>query len=142
MSQFERRNEDLERVLNCTLAKYGLLGLGLVCVGLGIVGIFLPVMPSTIFFLIALWAFSKSSLRAHQWLYNHPKYGPPLQDWHKHKVIPVKAKILASVMITASFLYVTLVVAQTWLMPTVVGLVLAGVLAFILTRPHRSADVV
>jgi len=133
-------SDDVSGILACTMAKYGLFALGTVCVALGIAGMFLPVMPTTIFFIIALWAFSKSSLRAHRWLYEHPKYGPPLQAWHRHKVIPVKAKILAAATITASFLYVTLFVASGWMLPIGLGLVLASVLAFILTRPS-VADV-
>ena len=130
-----------ERVLACTSARYGLLALGIVSVGLAIAGAFLPVMPSTIFFLIALWAFSKSSLRAHSWLYNHPKYGPTLQDWHRHRAIPVKAKLLATVMILLSFGYVTVFVATSWMLPAVLGAILSAVLLFILTRPHNLNDI-
>ena len=130
-----------ERVLACTSARWGLLVLGFTSVGLGIAGAFLPVMPSTVFFLIALWAFSKSSLRAHRWLFNHPKYGPTLQAWHEHKVIPFKAKLLATVMITGSFAYVTIFVATTWMLPVILGAVLSAVLLFILTRPHNLSDI-
>ncbi len=136
----EQLSED--NVMACTSVRYGLLALGFGCVGLGIVGIFLPVMPTTIFFIIALWAFSKSSVRAHQWLYNHPRFGQQLQAWHQHKVIPLKAKVMAVSMITASFLFVTLYVAESWLVPVILGLVLGSVVLYIVTRPHRIADVV
>ena len=136
----ERSSEG--NVMACTSVRYGLLALGFGCVGLGIVGMFLPVMPTTIFFIIALWAFSKSSVRAHQWLYNHPRFGRQLQAWHQHKVIPLKAKVLAVSMITASFLFVTIYVAESWLVPVILGLVLGSVVLYIVTRPHRIADVV
>ena len=78
MSMKSSRNipEIQDGIMNCTWIRYGLITLGLASTGLGIAGIFLPVMPSTVFFLIALWAFSKSSRRLHEWLYTHPKYGP------------------------------------------------------------------
>lgn len=114
-----------------------LLALGWVCVGLGVVGMFLPVMPTTVFLLIAAWAFSKCSLRFHRWLYEHPRLGRPVRDWHEHGVIPVRAKALAVTMMTASLLFVTLFVAESWILPASLAIVLAGVAAFILTRPSR-----
>ena len=68
--------------------------LGWLCVGLAFIGIFLPGIPTTPFLLVALWAFAKSSKRFHSWLLNHKKFGPILQNWESHKVVPRKAKIL------------------------------------------------
>ena len=68
--------------------------LGWLCVGLAFVGIFLPGIPTTPFLLVALWAFAKSSKRFHSWLLNHKKFGPILQNWESHKVVPRKAKIV------------------------------------------------
>lgn len=125
------------RALSCTGLRYGLLAFGWLCVGLGVVGMLLPVMPTTIFLILALWAFSKSSLRFHAWLYRHPRLGRTLRAWHRHRVIPLPAKCLAVTMMSASLLYVTLFVAQGWLLPALLGLTLASVAAYILTRPHR-----
>lgn len=71
------------------------MGLGWLFFALGIIGAFLPVMPTTLFMIMALWAFANSSERLHAWLYNHPKFGPALQHWDQHRVIPVHAKIAA-----------------------------------------------
>tara|TARA_B100001123_G_C15183893_1_gene976486 strand:+ start:620 stop:991 length:372 start_codon:yes stop_codon:yes gene_type:complete len=68
--------------------------LGWLCVCLAFIGIFLPGIPTTPFLLVALWAFAKSSKRFHSWLLNHKKFGPILQNWESHKVVPRKAKIL------------------------------------------------
>ena len=64
-----------DRVRRFPPARYAMLGFGWICVGFGIVGVFLPVWPSTVFFLLALWAFSNSSQRFHNWLYTHPRFG-------------------------------------------------------------------
>ena len=58
------------------------------------VGTFVPGIPTTIFLIVALWAFAKSSKKFHSWLLNHKRFGPILQNWESHKVVPRKAKIL------------------------------------------------
>ena len=133
-------NDDLpdSRLLTCTWIRVGVFLFGLVSVGLGIVGMFLPVMPSTIFFLIGLWAFSKSSVRFHGWLYNHPRFGQSLRDWHQHRAIPLKAKMMAVALISLSFFVILVFVAQAWLL-ILLGIVLGAVVVFIVTRPHNIA---
>lgn len=123
----------------CTGIRYGLLAFGWLNVFLGIVGFFLPVVPSTIFLLIALWAFSKSSPRFHRWLYDHPRFGKTIRDWHAHRVIPAPAKALAVTMMAASLAFVSLYVAESWTLPTILAAILTGVSGYILTRPSRVA---
>jgi len=71
-----------------------LLALGWFCVGLAFIGIFLPGIPTTPFLIVALWAFAQSSKKFHAWLLNHKRFGPILQNWESHRVVPRKAKIL------------------------------------------------
>ena len=71
-----------------------LLGIGWVCVGLAFIGVFVPGIPTTIFLIVALWAFARSSKVFHSWLLNHKKFGPILNNWQTHKVVPPRAKIL------------------------------------------------
>jgi uncharacterized membrane protein YbaN (DUF454 family) len=126
----------------CPGVRHGLIAFGWLNVGLGVVGMFLPVMPTTVFLLIALWAFSKSSLRLHRWLYGHPRLGRSIRAWHAHRVIPVRAKIAAVAMMATSLLYVTLYVADNWILPSALAAVLCGVSSFILTRLSRIAPAV
>ena len=71
-----------------------LLSLGLLCVGLAFIGIFIPGIPTTPFLIVALWAFAQSSKKFHAWLLNHKRFGTVLRNWESHKVVPIKAKIL------------------------------------------------
>ena len=123
----------------CAGIRYGLLAFGWLNVLMGIAGFFLPVVPSTIFLLIALWAFSKSSPRFHRWLYNHPRFGKTIRAWHEHRVIPAPAKALAVTMMAASLAFVSLFVAESWMLPAILAAILSGISGFILTRPSRVA---
>ena len=77
-----------------------LISLGWLCVSLGFIGIFVPGIPTTIFLIIALWAFAKSSKKLHYWLLHHKRFGPILNNWQKHKVVPRRAKILMVVLMS------------------------------------------
>ena len=113
------------------------LFLGWLCFGLGVLGVFLPVLPTTPFMLLALGAFARSSERLHHWLYNHPTYGPPLQQWRMHRVIPLRAKLIALGCMALSLIY--LVVFSNAPGPAVwAAAALMGVGAgYILTKPSR-----
>ena len=82
------------------MKKIILLSLGWICVGLGFIGIFVPGLPTTIFLIVALWAFTKSSNKLRIWLLNHKKFGPFLRDWQEHRVVPLRAKILMVILQT------------------------------------------
>tara|TARA_Y100000588_G_C13905610_1_gene774835 strand:- start:376 stop:819 length:444 start_codon:yes stop_codon:yes gene_type:complete len=116
------------------LVRFFLIGFGWLNVGFAAIGVVVPGIPTTIFLLIALWAFSQSSERLRSWLYNHPIFGRFLQDWKKHGVIPRKAKIAAlSVMFVS---WVILVLFSTkWMIWGSAGLVMLCVAGFIATRP-------
>lgn len=68
---------------------------GCLFVGLGVLGAVLPVVPTTPFLLVALWAFSKSSARLERWLLEHPRFGPRLVAWRTDRVIPLPVKLTA-----------------------------------------------
>ena len=66
--------------------------LGFFCVGMAYIGFVTPGIPFSIFLVTAAWAFSKSSKKMHDWLYNHPWFGEFLTNWTHYKVFPLKAK--------------------------------------------------
>ena len=67
---------------------------GFISLGLGFIGAFLPILPTTPFAILAAFLFSKSSPRLEQWILDLPAVGPLVKDWRQHKVINPKAKIL------------------------------------------------
>ncbi len=117
-----------------------LLGFGCFNVGLGVIGVVVPGMPTTVFLIVALWAFSKSSERFRLWLWNHEKFGPPLRAWHEHRVIPLRAKILAAVMMALSFVFVLFFVAESWILPAAMAAVMIPAALYIITRAGRAPE--
>lgn len=120
--------------------RFLLFVLGWLLFGLGFVGAFVPVLPTTPLMLLALWCFARSSTRFHDWLYAHQVFGPPLQQYRQHRVIPLVAKCVAVLFMSASLVYmfVFLKVAM-W-----VKLLLAGGMAlgawFILSKPSLPPE--
>ena len=108
--------------------------------GLGAVGTVVPGLPTTPFMLLALWAFSKSSKRFHDWLYAHRLFGPPLNQWRTHRVIPVKAKVLAVVTMLASFTYLAFFTEVNTLVKTTVALAMLSGAVFILSQSSRVTE--
>ncbi|MDK3017861.1 YbaN family protein [Pseudodonghicola flavimaris] len=109
-------------------------GLGLISVGLGIVGIFLPLLPTVPFMLLAAFLFSRSSPRLHNWILSHKTFGPLIEDWNRSGAIRPRAKRLATLSIVAVFL-VSVVLGVRPLILLIQAAVLGAVLIFLWTRP-------
>ena len=77
--------------------------LGILSLSLGYVGILIPGLPTTVFILIAAWAFSKCSDRFTNWLENHRLFGPMILNWKTYRGLSRRAKKLAIVMIVPTF---------------------------------------
>jgi uncharacterized protein len=69
---------------------------------LGIIGIFLPLLPTAPFVLLAAWCFARGSRKWERWLLQHPRFGHMVRDWRAHRAIPLRAKQLATVMMACS----------------------------------------
>ena len=110
------------------------IGAGWMFVGLGVIGAFLPVMPTTVLLIAALACFTRGSPRLEAWLLDHPRFGPPLRAWKEEGAISARAKRAAVGAMTVSWI-VVLMASSHWLVPTVVGAVLVMVAAYVLTRP-------
>ncbi|TLP49111.1 DUF454 domain-containing protein [Cohaesibacter sp. CAU 1516] len=111
------------------------MSIGLILSGIGIAGAFLPVLPSTIFFIGAAYFFARSSPRLEAWLLTHPLFGPPVVAWQDHGAIPRKAKYLAFAGMALGFVsFLYLVQPGLWLLVGV-SLFFAASALYVGTRP-------
>lgn len=78
-------------------------GLGTLFLLLGLFGLFLPVLPTTPFLLLAAACFARSSRRIFNWLLDNPRFGPLIREWREYRAIPHRAKRIALVLIALSF---------------------------------------
>ena len=91
------------------------LAAGVVSLVTGIVGIFLPLLPTTPFVLLAGYCVARSSTRCERWLLTHPRFGPIIADWRANRAVPLRAKQFAVVMMALSS------ASAWWLLPPKVG---------------------
>ncbi|MBI1339186.1 DUF454 family protein [bacterium] len=111
------------------------LALGVFFVGVGFVGAFLPLLPSTVFFIIAAACFARASPRLERWLLTHRTIGPPLIAWRERGAIPRPAKIAAWTGIALGFAAFELVAHPALWLTGAVGVLLLGVAVWIGSRP-------
>ena len=109
------------------------LVLGLASLSLGIVGIVLPLLPTTPFLLLSAFCFARSSDRLHAWLLAHRIFGPLIENWHRERAIARSAKMAATAACAVVFA-VSLVLKAPVIVLLVQALVLTCVLTFIWTR--------
>lgn len=96
------------------MLRYFLLAIGWLSVALGVIGIFLPVLPTTPFLLLAAACFARSSPRFYQWLVEHPRLGPWIRDYLDGNGIPLKGKVYAIGLMWASILFSCYLVPLVW----------------------------
>lgn len=89
---------------------------GALALALGVLGIFLPLLPTTPFVLLAAFCFARGSARCEAWLLGHPRFGPMVRDWRTYRAVPLRAKQAAWLMMSISSLISALVMTRLrWL---------------------------
>lgn len=112
-----------------------LLIVGWLSLILGVIGVFLPLLPTTPFVLLSAACFSKSSERLHRWLLTRPHLGKLVIDWEQRGAISLRAKILSTVMIVLLFSYTFIYVDVLIWIKVIVSLIGISIMTFIWTRP-------
>ncbi len=111
--------------------------LGLISLGLGLVGVVVPLLPTTVFMIFAAYAFSRGSPRLQAWIETHPRFGPPVRRWQREGAIAPGHKRAAVLAMAAGFGLSLALRLPAWAL-AVQALCLAGAAAFVLTRPDGS----
>lgn len=122
--------------------RYLLIGIGSAAVALGMLGVVLPLLPTTPFLLLAAACFSRSSERFHDWLMNMPAFGQHIRAYKAGKGIPFRVKVTA-----LTVLWVTILTSVIWMVPVlfVKGLLIviaAAVTMHIVRLPNHHPETV
>ena len=114
--------------------RWVMFALGWVCVVLGIIGLVTPVMPGTVFLILAAWLFSRSSPRFEAWLLGHPQLGPSVVAWRENGAVPRWAQFVATGSMAFSFV-ILIVIGLSVPILGLIAAIFVGVSAYLLTRP-------
>ncbi len=90
------------------------IALGILSLGLGILGIFLPLLPTTPFLLLAASLFFRSSPKLYKWLLNHKHLGPYIRQFREHKAIPLRGKIVSISLVWITISYCAITISPLW----------------------------
>lgn len=104
------------------IKKYLLIFLGSVALTLGMIGIVLPILPTTPFLLLASFCYLRSSKQLYQWLINHKLLGPVIKNYMVHKAVTKRAKTCALI-----FLWISLIVSSVLIFNIYLSLLLASI---------------
>jgi uncharacterized membrane protein YbaN (DUF454 family) len=122
------------------IGKKVLVVFGCTSLGLGILGIFLPLLPTTPFLLLSAWLFGKSSDRLYAWLLSHKTLGPYIKSYREEKVIPLKAKIVSIALLWATITYTALWVINPMWLKVLLFAIAIGVSIHILSFKTRKRN--
>lgn len=107
---------------------------------LGIIGIFVPLMPTTTFLILAAWCFARSSRRMENWLLNHRTFGPPIRAWRESGAISRRHKLYSlGGMALGYAIFFAGARPQLWL-ALLVAVVMLAIVAFVVTRPEPQTQ--
>ena len=110
-----------------TLSRQLLMTIGIMAVGLGTAGIFLPLLPTTPFLLLAAACFIRSSDRLYQWLIHNRWFGSYIRNYQEHRAIPLRAKVTALVLLWTTMTYSVFILLRHWALQVLLILIAAAV---------------
>ena len=113
---------------------------GWLMVALGFIGALLPVMPTTIFLMMAVACFARSSPRFEQWLLQHPQFGPPLRQWREEGAISRKGRRMAFIGMAAGYVIFWLSARPGWGLGLGVAAFFVAGAVYVGTRPLPRAQ--
>ncbi len=128
------------RVLAYPPLRYAVLAFGWLMFAIGIISVPVPLFPSSVFLLAAVWAFSLSSPRFRAWILKRRWLNAALRARNLQRAFLRYGMILAIGTMIVSLAVVVLIVAESWLAPIAVAAILVPLARYILSRPRTEAD--
>ncbi len=113
---------------------------GIALVVIGIVGIFVPLLPTTGPLILAAWCFARSSKRAEAWLVNHALFGPPIVAWRQNGAIARKHKLMSLAGMSVGLVVFVVTARPALWLGLLVAATLVGCAVFVWTRPEPGQD--
>lgn len=114
--------------------------IGIVFFSVGLIGAFLPLLPTTPFMLLAVWAFSRSSERLHNYVWHHPRFGQAVRDWALYRIVPRKAKLGAVMVMASSAAFMIFLSDIPWWGISSACLIMLVVATWLCTRPEQADE--
>ena len=125
-----------------TLSKEFLIFVGVLSVGLGTAGIFLPLLPTTPFLLLAAACFSRSSDKLYQWLHTHKWFGRYIKNYREHKAIPMLSKIIILLLLWCTLSYTAIWIISALAVRILLLLIGVGVTIHVLSLKTLTREMV
>ncbi|OOZ39290.1 hypothetical protein BOW53_12045 [Solemya pervernicosa gill symbiont] len=119
------------------VTRWAALILAYLFLALAIIGIVLPGLPTVPFLLLTAWFAARGSERLHRWLYAHPHFGKLLIDWEQQGAVSRTSKVIAVILLTASWIIMYLQIENRWV-STGLALLFITIIGFLLSRPEPS----
>ena len=116
--------------------------IGVVVLGIGIIGIFVPLLPTTPFLLLAAACFVRSSERLYDWLIHHKWFGTYIRHYREHRAITLRAKIVTIAMLWSVIGYTAFGVVTTWGVRALLGVIAVGVTLHLLHLKTLTREMV
>lgn len=115
-----------------SMIRYVYVALGILSCALGVIGIFVPLLPTTPFLLLSAALLFRSSPRLYNRLLNHPQLGSYIRNFREHKAIPLRVKIISVSLVWITILHAVIFLLDHWVLESLLLLLAVGITAYIL----------
>jgi uncharacterized membrane protein YbaN (DUF454 family) len=128
-------NEDPDQtpIVQNRILRGVLISIGTLCVALGLIGIFIPLLPTTPFLLLAAWCYARSSKRYYNWLISNKRFGKYIKDYREGRGIPLKAKVTAITLLWITILLSIVFIVSILLVRIIMIIIAVGVTIYIIS---------
>jgi hypothetical protein len=131
-------HDDTVREHASPLVRGLLVAAGTLCIALGVLGVFLPLLPTTPFLLLAAACYARASRRFYNWLLSNRTFGPLILEWRRHRAIPYRTKISAIALMSVTLAVSIVFFVTPVLLQIALALMGAGLAIWMYRLPSRD----